>query len=258
MSMKVIIIEDEPLQAKQLQKVLKRVDESIEVLAVLESIDDSVSWLSAHATPDLIFMDIHLGDGNSFAIFDRVDVSAPVVFTTAYDEYALKAFSHFSVDYLLKPIEEAGVARALEKFRRMQGGVAEISSLAQRVAEMLTSASGKKAKERFMVSIGTKIKSLRDDDIAYFMADDKLLMVFDRSGGRYFYNATLAEVEAMVNPTKFFRLNRKFIAHIDSIAEVLSLSKSRLKVVLKPTPPDSDDIYVSAERSALLKNWMEP
>ncbi|MBN1990023.1 MAG: response regulator transcription factor [Bacteroidales bacterium] len=255
--MRVVIIEDEPLQAKQLQKVLQRVDASIEVLAVLESVEDSVCWLGSNIAPDLIFMDIHLGDGNSFAIFDRVDVSAPVVFTTAYDEYALKAFSHFSVDYLLKPIDEAGVTRALAKFKRIQGHTSDISSMVQRVAEMLAAASPKNLKERFMVTIGTKIRSLRDDDIAYFMADDKLLMVFDRNGSRYFYSSTLAEIEPAVNPSKFFRLNRKFIAHIDSIVEVVTLSKSRLKVVLKPIPPDGDDIYVSAERSALLKKWME-
>ncbi len=255
--MNVVIIEDEPLQAKQLQKLLQRVDASIGVLAVIESVEDAVHWFGSHSMPDLIFMDIHLGDGNSFTIFDRVDISAPVVFTTAFDEYALKAFSHFSVDYLLKPIDENALTRALEKFRRIQGRDSEINGMLQRVADMLAASSPKKVKERFMVTIGPRIKSLRDDDIAYFMADDKLLMVFDRNGARYFYSSTLADVEPQLNPAKFFRINRRFIVHIDSIAEVLTLSKSRLKVVLKPDPPDNEDIYVSAERSAQLKKWME-
>lgn len=241
--MNVIIIEDEPLAVLVLEKMLRKIAPEVTVQARLDSVGESVEWLR-HNRTELIFSDIHLGDGQSFEIFDRVEVKVPVIFITAYDEYAIQAFKKQGIDYILKPFEEEDVRRALDKVETLRGQQEPLTVLSEEY------------QERFLVQIGTKIKSVAVEDVAYFMADGKYLMLYTFEGSSYIVDQTMAGIEERLNPRLFFRINRKFIIRYQAIKEMVRYSNSRIKVILTPQPPENIEAIVSAERIREFKEWL--
>jgi len=252
--MRVLIVEDEALLAQQLERNLRALQPDIEVLALLDSVQDAVSWLKSD-TPDLLFLDIQLSDGLSFSIFDYVKVNAPVIFTTAYDQYAIKAFEAHSIAYLLKPVERADLAEALKKFEEL-GQLFRSFSRPDYDALLSAVQKSKPYMRRFMVNKGRQFKPVQIDDVAYFRAEGKYVLVFTVKGERYFCDYTLAELEERLEPRLFFRINRRYLVHYQSIDELYAYSKSRLKVLLKPIPPEDENIIISTEKARSFKLWI--
>ncbi len=246
--MKVLIIEDEATAARRLANLIQEIDPSIEVLAQLESIESSVFWLEKHPMPDLLFMDIHLADGSSFEIFKFVKVEKPVIFTTAYDEYALQAFKVNAIDYLLKPLKRAELEQALQKYRSLVRP-AEVDYHA-----LASSISNDKYNTRFLIRFGQNIKVVEFRDAAYFYTEDKITFVVTKEGKRYPIEPSLEKLDEMADPRVFFRINRQFIVNIECIKEMSTYSKSRVK--LKLDPPTDKETVVSTERSPVFKKWL--
>lgn len=253
--MKVVIIEDEAFAALRLKKMIQDFNPEIKVLAELESVVESVKWFRSNPEPDLIFLDIHLEDDLSFAIFEQVPISSPVIFTTAFDEYAIKAFKLKSIDYLLKPIVHEELAAALKKYEHFSG-LHHNSKDLQSLYKILTT-NDKKYKERFSISIGSKIKMVEVTDIAYFFVMDKGVYLRTYQGNTYNVDYTLDKLEEMLNPASFFRINRKYLIHIASIASMVAYSRSRVKLELKPKADDAFETIVSIDRSANFKKWID-
>lgn len=254
--MNVLIIEDEPFAQQELTRILTGLEPDIRIIKCLDSVEESVAFLEAAAQPDLIFMDIQLSDGVSFEIFDRTEVKPPVIFTTAYDEYAIKAFKVNSIDYLLKPIEEEDLARALKKFRKRaaQEGKEE-AYFSSRQLEQVLGLYRPAYKSRLVVRMGDRIKHVEASEIAYFYSEDKVTFIITRAGERYMVNYSLEQVEKMMNPDDFYRLNRKYIAHINAIGSIDKYFNSRLKIALKPEV--EDDVLISRTKVSDFLNWLE-
>lgn len=253
--MRVLIIEDEKLAAEKLTGLLQKVSEDIELLAVLESVDDSIAWLESHDEPDLILSDIHLSDGLCFSIFTKYPPKCPIIFTTAYDKYAIQAFNVNSIDYLLKPIEESRLVQAFEKYEQLNNSNQEdLAALYTKFQHILT-AQNRKYKARFLCKLGNKIKSIPTEKIAYFYSKDKITFLVSLDNQRFPVNNTLDEIDQMLNPDTFFRVNRKFISHFDAISEIHPYFKGRLK--LKLNPHIDEDIVVSTEKSPIFKAWLD-
>lgn len=243
--MNAIIIEDEPLASMELEKILGEVAPEVKVLARLESVRESVAWLRVNKV-DLIFSDIHLGDGQSFDVFRQVEVTVPVIFITAYDEYALQAFKNRGVDYILKPFDREEICGALEK---VKGWFGQVPGAADAVVPTVF-------QERFLVQMGARIKSVPVTEVAYFMADGKYLMLYTFEGSGYVVDQTIAGVEGRLDPRNFFRINRKFIVNYAAIRDMVRYSNSRIKVVLLPEPPENIEAIVSTERIREFKEWL--
>ena len=241
--MKAAIIEDEPLAIAELENLLGEVAPDVRIVARLDSVAESVRWLRDNSA-DLLFMDIHLGDGQSFDIFEEVKITAPVIFITAYDEYALKAFKFQGVDYILKPFDREELRRALRK-------VATLAAAGEPLPSVVAS-----YQERFLVSLGAKMKSVAADDVAYFMADGKYLLLFTRDGQNYILDSTISAIEGKLNPARFFKVSRKFIISYSSIREMVRYSNSRVRIHLSPSPPDGVEVVVSADRLPDFKRWL--
>lgn len=245
--MNAIIIEDEPLAAGALENILREIAPDIQILAVLGSVGEGVSWLQQH-TADIIFSDIHLGDGQSFDIFRRVKIKAPVIFITAYDEYALQAFKNQGVDYILKPFDPVDIRKALEKVRAFA---------CPATVQTVKVADATNFQERFLVHIGAKIKSVQAEDIAYFMADGKYLWLYTFDGSGYIVDQTISGIEERLHSGRFFRINRKFIVSFKAIKEMIKYSNSRIRIVLSPLPPENIESIVSADRIREFKAWLD-
>lgn len=252
--MKVIIIEDEAFAALRLKKMIQDYNPEIKILAELESVAESVKWFRSNPEPDLIFLDIHLEDDLSFAIFEQVNISSPVIFTTAFDEYAIKAFKLKSIDYLLKPIVHEELAAALKKYEQFSGLHSNSIDL-QSLYNLLTS-NEKKYRERFSISIGSKIKMVEVADCAYFFVMDKGVYLRTFQGNTYNVDFTLDKLEELLNPASFFRINRKYLVNIASITNMIAYSRSRVKLELKPKADDEYETIVSIDRAADFKKWL--
>ncbi|WP_256009663.1 LytR/AlgR family response regulator transcription factor [Desertivirga xinjiangensis] len=253
--MNVLIVEDEELAASELQNMLKQIDSNIEVLAILGTIESAVDWLNKNS-PDIIFMDIHLGDGESFEIFQQTSVKCPVIFTTAYDQYALEAFKNQGIDYLLKPFDKSDVEQALKKY----SGLTSISSgisvgIASPLAAKPAAQPGRE-RNRFMVSLGSRLRTVDAEEIAYFMAEGKYLYLFTRNGESYILEETITSLAPQLSMKNFFRINRKFIIHIQSIKEMLKLSRNRIRIQLSPPPPGNIMVVVSEDRAEEFRSWL--
>ncbi len=248
--MKVLIIEDEQAAIRRLQKLLGEINPKIEVPAALSSIELAVEWLSANDQPDVILMDIHLADGSSFDIFKNVEITAPVIFVTAYDEYALKAFKVNAIDYLLKPIKKEELAIALKKVSTKTESVDDAGGLLLK----LTEAGFIQKPRRILVRMGQSIKMINLNQVAYFYSRDKISFALLPENKRYPLDHSLDHIEQLVDPERFFRINRQFIVNIDAIDEMIAYSKSRVKLKLKPA--SEDDAIVSKERSPDFKKWL--
>lgn len=252
--MKVVIIEDEEFASLRLKKMIHDFNPEIQILAELESVAESVKWFKSNPEPDLIFLDIHLEDDLSFAIFDQVNISSAVIFTTAFDEYAIKAFKLKSIDYLLKPIDHEELAAALKKYEQFSG-LHKNSVDLQSLYNLITS-SEKKYRERFSIAVGTKIKMVETNDVAYFFVMDKGVFLRTKQGNNYNIDYTLDKLEEMLNPAIFFRINRKYLINISSIANMVTWSRSRVKLELNPKADDEFETIVSVDRSTAFKNWL--
>jgi DNA-binding LytR/AlgR family response regulator len=250
--MKTIIIEDEKLSAEHLENLLKRIDPNIEVVARFDTVKGSVESLSKGIAVDLIFMDIHLADGMSFDIFPKLSFDMPVIFTTAYDEYAIKAFKFNSIDYLLKPIGLTELKTSLEKFNKLSQATQAISL---KDMSLVYDSIKKQHKSRFLVKMGDGIVSLKSEDIAYFVYEDGIVLLVTQLSKRYPLNYSLDELDGLIDSTKFFRINRKVIVNINAIQKISNYFNSRLKLSL-PILGDDESI-VSRERVAEFKEWLD-
>lgn len=248
--MKVVIIEDERLAAEKLESLLKQTGAEIKVVAKLESVEESVNWLTSNPTPDLIFMDIQLDDGISFEIFDAVKVEAPVIFTTAFDQYAIRAFKVNSVDYLLKPIGRNALETALEKYQRIFKPAGMEDKLSK-VFEQLA----KQWKTRFFVKVGVHFQSVPVGEICCFFVEERCSFLKTQNGKNYALDYSLDQLQKRVDPELFFRINRNFFVNINCIAEILSYSTTRLKLKLKNF--EDDGLIVSRDKVSEFKQWLD-
>lgn len=247
--MKAIIIEDEPLSAAELRTSLAEVAAYIEVVATASSVAEAVETID-RVDHDLIFMDIHLEDGSGFDIFERADISVPVIFITAYDSYALKAFENKGIDYLLKPFGLDDLRRAIDKLGLLSGGG---SASAEHGAPTQTPPV---YQERFLVHMGARMKSVTTAEIAYFMADGKYLHLMTHDGKDYILDRSLTDVGEKLPPNLFFRINRRFIISFDAIREMIRYSGSRIKVLLNPPLAEGEEAFVSTDRVPDFRQWL--
>ena len=249
--MNCLIVEDEKVAAERLVGLIKNYDPSIDVTEIVQSVRLAVQWLNTHQAPDLIFMDIQLADGLSFEIFEQTIVKTPVIFTTAYDEYALKAFKVKSIDYLLKPIDPDELKNAIEKFKENNSPKEIPAQVFDSIMHSLT----KKYKNKFVINVGEHIKLFTTEDIQCFYSIEKCTFLQNKSGRDYGINYSLDQLEDLLDPAQFFRVNRKFIVSISAISDIISYSNSRLKVKLNSN--ESDDLIVSREKVQDFKKWLE-
>lgn len=251
--MNVLIIEDEPLAAQRLETLLADMVENVRIADKIDSVKKAVAWLQKNPAPDLILMDIHLADGLSFQVFEQCEVKAPVIFTTAYDEYALKAFKVNSIDYILKPVDKTELARALQKLESLKNVQPSQETLMQSISlamNMLT----KKYKERFVIKVGEHLKTIEVKNILYFFSQEKA--TFCHADNRnHILDFTLEQVEALVDPADFFRVNRKYLVRAESILDIISYTNSRLRLVLKNS--QDTDVIVARERVQEFRQWLD-
>ncbi len=255
--MKVVIIEDEELAVEGLTTQLQRYDPSITVLAALDSIKTAVQWFQQNPAPHLAFFDIQLADGLSFEIFEQVKITCPVIFTTAYDAYSLRAFKVNSIDYLLKPVDLEALRHSFEKLALLRGAVVatQPASVDLDAIRQLLARTTPKYKTRFMVKIGDHLSAFGIEEIDYFFGENKIVWMRLKNGRKYVVDYTLEELEDLLEPAQFFRLNRKYIITFAAIKNVVAYTNSRLKVVLKEAP-DSEDILISREKAEDFRVWL--
>ncbi len=250
--MKAIIIEDEKLSAEHLVTLLKRIDSNIEIVALFDTVKKSVEEFKKGIKADILFVDIHLADGISFDIFSKIAIEIPVIFTTAYDEYAIKAFKINSVDYLLKPIGISDLKVAIDKYIKLNK--APQSTILNNINTVYHTLN-KQYKNRFMVKMGDTISSIKTDEITHFISEDGLVLLTTLSGKRYGVDYTLDSLESLISPDTFFRINRKVIININSVHKVSSYFNSRLK--LSSNSLNEEDGIVSRERVNEFKAWLD-
>lgn len=249
--MNILIIEDENPAAKRLMQLIKEVLPKAFLYGNLDSIESSIDWLSSNPAPDLIFCDIQLADGLSFSIFEKIEVNSPIIFTTAFDQYAIKAFKLNSIDYLLKPIDPKELKHAIEKFQQqIQTPTLDFNKIKE-----IIQAENKTYKSRFLVKIGEKIQSIQASDAAYFYSEERITFLKTYENKKFILDYTLDQLENMLEPKQFFRLNRKYITSFSSISEIHTYSNSRLKIILKDC--SDNDILVSREKVGAFKDWLD-
>ncbi|MGC4036145.1 MAG: LytTR family DNA-binding domain-containing protein [Chitinophagaceae bacterium] len=251
--MKVMIIEDEPLAVERLKMILAEYDRTIEIVGTADSISSAKAWFAIHPVPDLVFLDIQLADGMSFTIFSETSIKCPVIFTTAYDHYAIDAFRLFSIDYLLKPITLTALAAAMNKYRDMVTLSKQFDISA--VLDSLKGA-GKNYKERFLVKTGSRMFFIESSDICYFYADDKTVFLIDREGTKFVVDQTLESLQNILDPKHFFRLNRKVISNISAIKEIKTYLNKRLRIFLQ-AGKNREEVIISRDRVQAFKAWAE-
>lgn len=254
--MKVLIIEDEELAAGRLKKLLLAVDPDIEIEGPIDTVKNAVAHLQKQSDYDIVFLDIQLADGKSFSIFEKIEVRNPIIFTTAYDEYAVKAFELNSVDYLLKPVNAQKLGSAMEKFRRMKDYFATEGSggYLSELVQSLKLQSGKQYQSRFLVNKADSLIPIMVEDIAYFYAEDKVVFLTRNDGSKSIISHTLDDIEQRVDPGKFFRVNRQYLVSVGAIRKVHLYFNYKLKLDLHPGT--EEDVIVSKLRTAEFKQWM--
>lgn len=248
--MKVFIIEDEQLATKKLIRLLKEIDVEIEIVGSAGAVESAVNWLNTQTHPDLIFMDIQLEDGLCFDIFEKCKIKTPVIFTTAYDEYTLRAFKVNSVDYLLKPIKPDELKNAIHKFNELHNNI-DFSGF-----EMALRQLQPKQKERFLIKVGEHYKSIEISTIDCFYIKERCNFIHINTGKNYAVDYSLDKIEEMVDLKMFFRINRNMIINFSSIQDILSYSSSRLKISLKNWT-EKDELLVSRDRVTDFKLWID-
>jgi DNA-binding LytR/AlgR family response regulator len=252
--MDILIIEDEQLGAEKLARLIKSIDESIQIVGNTRSIKSSVEWLMEHEHPDIILMDIELTDGQSFEIFSHLSIKSMVIFTTSYDEYALQAFKVNSVDYLLKPIKKEELKNALDKFQEWQVKFSSPAVNIQQLINELKQQQPKSWRARFLVKQGQKLVSIETSEIAYLYAEGRLSYFITWDKQKYVLDYTIEELEEMLDPQQFYRANRAFLIHIKSVSQIHPYFNSKLKLDLQPAT--DKEVLISREKAAEFKDWM--
>ena len=258
--MNVVIIEDERLIAQHLISLVKKYDASINVLTEIPSVVEAISWFETHpaTSVDLFFMDIHLEDGDSFQIINNLNLKTPIIFTTAFDEYMIKAFKVNSIDYLLKPVNYEELAAALDKFRSLrsnhqfQSGSMQLDIKA--LVKQLSQQNNIQFKDRFMVTVGTRIRSIKTDSIAYFYLEERSVLLVTNDGIIQPIDYSLDKLIQIIDPKQFFRVSRQFIVSLNSIQMVRAISPGKLKLDLIPTT--KQEVAVSGDRVSDFKEWL--
>jgi DNA-binding LytR/AlgR family response regulator len=254
--MKALIIEDEYPAAERLQKLIAKADAGIDICGVMDSVEGSLKWLAANPAPDLIFSDIQLSDGLSFEIFEKVLVNSPIIFTTSYDEYAIKAFKVKSIDYLLKPIKQQELEQAIQKYKELvQEPVHTDQALKLESLLDVLPTSQKKYKTRFLVKSREQLIPVFEEQIAYFQTTNELVLLVKKDGKKYLVDYTLEQLDKLLNPENFFRLNRQFIAHLSAIHEIHTYFNGKLKLELSPKA--TDEVVISRDKAGPFKLWLE-
>lgn len=256
--MKVLIVEDEPLSYKHLSSLLRHTHHKIEICGRLSSVQAAVDWFKTYPPPDLVFMDIQLSDGQCFEIFQQVDIDVPVIFTTAYDQYALEAFKVNSIDYLLKPISKEALEAGLAKFQRIRqhSSATDISeNMAQLLSRIESLEKIQHHRQRFLVKQGLRLLSIEVKDIAWFHAEDKLCFLRTWKDQRFLIDYTLEELGNMLDPENFFRINRAYLVHIRAITQIHTHFNGKLLLQLQP-PAEQNDVIVSKEKAPEFKQWL--
>ncbi len=251
-AMKVLIIEDENLTARRLESLLQKYDPNIEVLDRIPSVAKAVEWFQQNPSPDLIFMDIHLEDDLGFQVFEQAEVTAPVIFTTAYDEYMIQAFKVNSIDYLLKPVNYDELVAAIRKYHslRKQFSSPDLTAL----INLLSTPKETAYKSRFMITIGTKIRSIEAAEIAYFFLEEKVTFLVTKDGLNLPLDYSLDKLTQLLNPQQFFRISRQYLVSLPAIESIHTYSASKLKLDLKPK--SRHEVFVSGDRMADFKEWL--
>jgi DNA-binding LytR/AlgR family response regulator len=254
--MKALLIEDEYPAAERLVKLIQKADPDIEIVGVLESISAAKAWFETHPDPDLIFSDIQLSDGLSFVIFDEIPIRSPIIFTTSYDEYAIKAFKVKSIDYLLKPIKPQELSIAIEKFKQMRGAFSG-QDYALRIQSLLDTlpSTGRKYKTRFLVQQNDQLLPIAQSEIAYFFTANEMVCLVRDDGRQFLIDYTLEELSNLLDPAHFFRLNRQYIAALPAVQKIHTYFNGKLKIELAPSA--KEEILVSREKAAIFKEWLE-
>jgi DNA-binding LytR/AlgR family response regulator len=249
--MKLLLIEDERLSADRLSHLLQECNTPIEVIIRIDSIKKAVSWLRSNKTPDLIFLDIQLGDGICFEIFDEVRVSSPIIFTTAYNEYAIRAFKVNSIDYLLKPIKLAELQAALAKYYSLKANLTVSNPTIITPSEELA----QQFKTRFLIRVGSRMISILIDEVSYFYSQESITFLLTQDHKKYIIDYSLDKIENLVSPVHFFRVNRKYLINYSSVSHITDYTNNRLQVNLKMF--DTETIVVSRERVQSFKDWLD-
>lgn len=247
--MNVIIVEDEKLATERLQTLLKQYDSAVNISACLESVEEAVQYLKENSHPDVILLDIHLSDGHSFEIFKQVSYNKPVIFTTAYDQYALEAFKMCSIDYILKPVTQEALATAFNKLKSLSSSFQSFN-----LKNLQPIWEERMYKKRFIGKVGQRLFFIDAKDISFFQADNKVVYIVDKEGNKYIAEYTMEKLEGQLDPKYFFRLNRSTIVNINSIIQVKPYYNSRLKLSIKAAP-NAEEIIISRERVADFKQW---
>ena len=250
--MNIIIIEDEKPSARRLQRMLTELD--MEAQTMLHSVEESIEWFQNNEHPDLIFLDIQLSDGLSFEIFETIEIKSAVIFTTAYDEYALQAFKLNSIDYLLKPIDEDDLAKAVSKYKEMTPNQKTVTLDFDDIKKLLVNPIEREYKKRFSVKVGQHLKLINIDDIECFYSENKGTYAFTSEGRNYLLDTTLEQLEDELEPHKFFRISRKFFVNINAIKDMVSYTNSRLQIKLKTF--NEQEVIVARERVKDFKTWL--
>ncbi len=253
--MRILIIEDEFHAAKRLSGLVTKLRPGAQILNVLDSVEDATEWLEQNSHPDLIFMDIQLADGLSFEIFKKTRIEAPVIFTTAFDEYALRAFKTNSVDYLLKPVDEVEMVGALEKYERLFGKTDTPTLEVGAIQALLKAMAQPEYSSRFVIKSSQGLTYLSVSEIAWFLSEGGLTYLVSKANKKHHLDYTLEQLEDLLDPKSFFRINRKMIVGIESVQKVSDYFNSRLKIALQPASGDEDSI-VSRERVKAFRGWL--
>lgn len=250
--MTVLIVEDEQLAQERLEMLLKGYDASITISGKLESVEETVQWLRSKPHPDIILLDIHLADGDSFEIFKRATTQKPVIFTTAYENYAIDAFQLFSIDYILKPVTAQSLAAALNKYKNLSASFTphNYELLIEQVKDNFLN----NYKTRFLAKVGKRLFFVPAEEVAFFSADNKIVYLTDREGNRFVINATIDKLESELNPKDFFRVNRSTIIHAGVLEQIKPYVNNRLKLQLRNISV-TDEIIISRERVSAFKEW---
>lgn len=252
--MNILIIEDEPLAVQRLETLIAEIVQQGNIVGRIDSVKKSVQWLTTNPAPDLILMDIQLADGLSFQIFEQCTVTAPVIFTTAYDAYALKAFKVNSIDYILKPVDKTEFAHALRKLDGFKSSKPSPEALLQNLSQVMDALT-KRYKERFVLKVGEHLKTIDVKTILYFFSLDKTTFCHTGEVRNHILDYTLEQLETLVSPREYFRVNRKYLVRSESIQDIISHTNSRLKLVLKNSK--DTDVIVARERVQEFRQWLD-
>lgn len=249
--MKILICEDEKPTAERLVKLLNEFDNTLQIVSILHSVEKTVDWFSEHEQPDLIFQDIELSDGNCFGIFEKVEVTAPIIFTTACSDYALKSFSQNSIDYIVKPYDLADIKKAMDKFRNFKN-VFQLpdKNLLEKILK------SPKSKSRLLVKLGEFYKTIQTEEIAFINSEEGLSVAYLLNGEKHLLDTSLNELESELNDKSFFRINRSTIIHFQSIKSIQQWFSGRLKLELIPVAAKLEEVYVSRSRVLEFKQWL--